>query len=307
MNPWLQMNKNPEQAMRNQIEMQRQGLVDQERDLASMANFTPQMDLSALASLTDQWTGSNFAKNYQRPETAADRFNAVNAEQARINKDRMGLNQADLDLLKSQTASEDKALDRDARRHLLKDSLDAKAGKAKELKQFQYTAALYGKRAEDAYNHYEDVVSDKYDPKTGQKTPGYDPTTRTAALDASGFGKALEFSGLRKVSPDQKKINQAQVNFIMATLRPETGATIKDSELADALQIYFGTYGNSKEVLEQKRLARQRLVEGLKSKAGPAYDEYTKSDQTAAAMQDAPANTKSKKPTYEEWLKEEGL
>jgi hypothetical protein len=70
---------------------------------------------------------------------------------------------------------------------------------------------------------------------------------------------------------DRQKMEQAQRNFINATLRRESGANITDSEYANAKQQYFAAPGDSKEVLEQKRANRETLKKGFKEEAGTAY------------------------------------
>jgi hypothetical protein len=71
-------------------------------------------------------------------------------------------------------------------------------------------------------------------------------------------------------SRDFQLANQAQRDFINATLRRESGAVISDAEFANARQQYFPQPGDSPEVLEQKRQNRETTLSGFEREAGPA-------------------------------------
>jgi|GEM_PF-3422062 len=74
-------------------------------------------------------------------------------------------------------------------------------------------------------------------------------------------------------SQERQLADQAQRDFIAATLRYESGAAIPPSEFDNQYRIFFPMPGDGPEVLEQKARARQRAIEGLRLSAGPAADQ----------------------------------
>jgi hypothetical protein len=70
------------------------------------------------------------------------------------------------------------------------------------------------------------------------------------------------------VSPEYQKADQAERDFVNAQLRRESGAVISDQEFDNARKQYFPQPGDSKAVLEQKRVARQRAVRNMQLSAG---------------------------------------
>lgn len=70
---------------------------------------------------------------------------------------------------------------------------------------------------------------------------------------------------------DYQKFDQAQRDFINATLRRESGAVISDAEFDNARKQYFPRPGDSKEVIEQKKRNRMYAIKGIAGAAGPAY------------------------------------
>lgn len=75
-------------------------------------------------------------------------------------------------------------------------------------------------------------------------------------------------------SSDQQAYRQAQRAFTEARLRKESGAAIPTSEYENDAKTYFAQPGDRPEVIEQKRLKRQTVLEGLKFSSGRAYDEF---------------------------------
>jgi len=76
-----------------------------------------------------------------------------------------------------------------------------------------------------------------------------------------------------KNSPGRQKADQAIKNFISASLRLESGATIQDSEFNRQYEIFFPSPGDSKEVLAQKAASRRQAIEGFRIAAGPLAEE----------------------------------
>lgn len=72
----------------------------------------------------------------------------------------------------------------------------------------------------------------------------------------------------------QQLYRQAQRAFTEARLRKESGAAIPTPEYENDARTYFAQPGDSQAVMEQKRRARQVVLDGLKNSAGKAVDEF---------------------------------
>lgn len=72
------------------------------------------------------------------------------------------------------------------------------------------------------------------------------------------------------LSPAQQKYRQAQNQWIETVLRETSGAAIATSEYDAYRHIYFSQPGDSKEVRDQKRAARQVQLNKLRTSAGAA-------------------------------------
>lgn len=101
-----------------------------------------------------------------------------------------------------------------------------------------------------------------------------------AALEDPMYSKALlslgnnaaasvPFVGNSMVSNDYQMADQAVRDFINAQLRRESGAVISEQEFDNARRQYIPVYGDKPQVLERKRVARQRALENLYVSAGP--------------------------------------
>ncbi len=69
-------------------------------------------------------------------------------------------------------------------------------------------------------------------------------------------------------SPERQQADQAARNFITASLRQESGATIKQEEFDTQYRIFFPMPGDSPAVLAQKAAARAQAIEGFRVAAG---------------------------------------
>ncbi len=72
-------------------------------------------------------------------------------------------------------------------------------------------------------------------------------------------------------SEDYQKFDQAQRDFINATLRRESGAVINENEFANARRQYFPTPGDTPAVIQQKRQNRLSAIRGIAAGAGPSF------------------------------------
>lgn len=87
--------------------------------------------------------------------------------------------------------------------------------------------------------------------------------TKRAADAVPVIGPALGMAANRLASEKQQQVEQAQRDFINAVLRRESGAAISMGEFANAAQQYFPQPNDRPAVIEQKRLARQRVIDGM--------------------------------------------
>ena len=117
--------------------------------------------------------------------------------------------------------------------------------------------ALRAKQASDIL----DIVG-----KDGKIQPGVlKRVGESVPLVGEGLGTMLNFT---QSAPEQR-VEQAQRSFVNAILRQESGAAINESEFNNAKKQYFPQPGDSKDVIEQKRLNRETAVKSLEVAAGP--------------------------------------
>lgn len=103
-------------------------------------------------------------------------------------------------------------------------------------------------------------------------------------------------------SKDNQSYRQAQRAFTEARLRKESGAAIPTSEYENDARTYFAQPGDGPEIVEQKRAARQTVLEGLKFSSGRAYEEY----YGEANVSPARAASQAPKPSGAEPPKQDG-
>lgn len=77
-------------------------------------------------------------------------------------------------------------------------------------------------------------------------------------------------------SNDQRKVEQAQRDFVNAVLRPESGASISASEFDNARKQYFPQVGDDAATILQKQQARERELAALGVMSGPSGVAATK-------------------------------
>jgi len=98
-------------------------------------------------------------------------------------------------------------------------------------------------------------------------------------------------------SPQQQQIEQAERDFINATLRRESGAAIGPGEFANARQQYFPQPGDSKEVVAQKLANRQRATQSMLQVVPEAFrQDYTAGTTLAEPQQPAPTAQPAQRP-----------
>jgi hypothetical protein len=120
----------------------------------------------------------------------------------------------------------------------------------KPMTEFQGKAALYGTRS---------AQSDKV-------LKALEDKISVAGLAA---GQATGVVGNALMSSEQRRVDQAQRDFVNAVLRQESGAVISDAEFANAKKQYFPQPGDDKNVIAQKRANRQLAIQGFARMSGP--------------------------------------
>lgn len=242
---------------------QREGLAGIESQIAELSK--PQQEgitKGVLFALSDMFGGTNLMKNYQSPEEKAKAQKAqALGLQMQLQKSKNDLTDKEIDLFKAQyqdsLGRERLATEENLMRMKIGADAAKDAGKTPDLKDWQVQSATYGKRLQQA----EDVFSNL-------EKQGYDRGT---------FGEGAKdlLSGLpgagHLTDEALKRQQQAERNFVTATLRKESGAAISNSEFKNAEQQYFPRAGDTPEVLAQKRANRQQVIEGMKLGAGPAW------------------------------------
>ena len=252
------------------------GIAEQEELLKKAQGIQPNVDISPLLALSDTWFGGNLSKGYRPPMNQQDLLAAEAELQQQLNKERYGAAGRDIQLLnalKNQgfvqqgvdtgtQRSDNIKVEVGGMNQPMRDAnvAEAKAKeKAKEPKapkppsQAQLKAAGYAHRMRQAEEIFENLGKEGYS---------------RATLEQEGRSKLFDFT-----KPEMlKEWEQAEINFVHAVLRPESGAAISDSEFANAARQYFPRPGDSAQVIAQKALNRKQKFESTKAEAGSAYD-----------------------------------
>lgn len=178
-------------------------------------------------------------------------------------------------------------------------------GHQKPLTEFQGKASGFGVRAATAHEQLNALeggaLGGEFDAFPGYQNGPVQPGTikrMAEALPSFGIGfdesmgTALNFTQ----SAAQQRVDQAQRNFVNATLRQESGAAISQGEWDNAKKQYFPQPGDDASVIEQKRKNREQVIGGFKTSSGrdgsspiaPAQSSMRESlQQEMAARKDA--------------------
>lgn len=121
----------------------------------------------------------------------------------------------------------------------------------------QATAAYHASRAVDTEKYLQEM-----------EKKGYDPGSYSRDLR----GINIPMTNIRPMeNQTDRSYKQAQLEFVASVLREETGAAVTPQEFEYYGSIYFPQPGDGPNIIEQKRVARQRAIDGLINLAGPAY------------------------------------
>ena len=107
-------------------------------------------------------------------------------------------------------------------------------------------------------------------------TPGADGNSLEIKMAKQGTLRQVQGQRAPNLlqTSEQQAYRQAQRAFTEARLRKESGAAIPNAEYENDAKTYFVQPGDDPATVEQKRAARQTVLEGLRFGAGRAYDEY---------------------------------
>jgi hypothetical protein len=134
-----------------------------------------------------------------------------------------------------------------------------KRAEGKPLTEFQGKSAAFGDRAMAA-----DVIIGKLDGKYRPSTINVKNSLENVPL----FGGLLGTAANSLMDGTAQEAEQAQRDFINATLRQESGAAIGASEFDNARKQYFPQPGDNAGVIKQKAANRKLVIAGFKRSAG---------------------------------------
>ena len=146
-------------------------------------------------------------------------------------------------------------------------------GFEKPLTEFQGKSSGFGVRAATAHEQLNALeggaLGGEFDTFPGYQNGPVQPgvikrSAEALPLIGESMGTALNFTQ----SAAQQRVDQAQRNFVNATLRQESGAAISQGEWDNAKKQYFPQPGDDASVIEQKRKNREQVIGGFKTSAG---------------------------------------
>lgn len=143
----------------------------------------------------------------------------------------------------------------------------------------QSNAGIYGQRANEANTQLESLIKNGFDP---------------SSLETQAFSHIPNLLQPENV----QAYEQLKRNFINATLRRESGATIRQEEMDEGNRQYFPQGGDKPETLKQKEQNRKTVIESLGRIAGPMGNKVGVLMWNGRLLKDTPANR--------EWLKSRG-
>ena len=130
----------------------------------------------------------------------------------------------------------------------------------KSLTETQAKGTLFATRAAEADEILNTVG------QGGKVQPGLiKRTAESIPFVGEGLGTMLNVTQ----SSEQRRVEQAQRNFVNAILRQESGASISPSEFASAQKQYFPQPGEDAETIAQKAANRRTAIAGMAVQAGP--------------------------------------
>jgi hypothetical protein len=154
-------------------------------------------------------------------------------------------------------------------------------GKGQALTESQGNATAFGMRMIDSNKLLTNL--EKSGTTSGGRFKGAVEGTLTSLVPyqgeklAEGAGAIMNTlpSSMGGPSAEQQKYQQAKLNFITASLRKESGASISPSEYVNEDKKYFPQAGEPDSVIQQKQKARELAIRSMKIQAGPGAKHIT--------------------------------
>lgn len=271
------------EALLNRQTKSRQEALDDQSMLKGIEDIRQKR---ADSRLKGQMADSNLALAYAKLATEVGQKEADRQLKKFLQEN--GFDQQENILSKTQAfTGEENQKNRDSALERTKISANAKTKSAGQPKEYQFKAAHFGKTMVNA--------SDVLDQLEKQGAPLTDQT----AYSTGQLKSILPFGIGEGMLPEwQKEQKQAELSFINAILRRESGAAVPEQEYTRYRKQYFAVPGDTPDVLAQKRQNRLQAIENLKAESGPAW--------AAGAMisRPAPLGPKSKGISKEEAVAE---
>lgn len=142
-------------------------------------------------------------------------------------------------------------------------------GEFRSYTETQTKDAGFGARMLRAEDTLDQVMG--YDPKKNE-FKGYDPTRGRNAYFPDQSGLSNLYTANMINSKEWQQYIQASRESMAALLRKDTGAAITDQEFELYFPMYYPQPGDSKEVVMQKKAARQEIAKGLARSSGGAFE-----------------------------------
>jgi hypothetical protein len=124
----------------------------------------------------------------------------------------------------------------------------------RQMTDSQAKANLFGTRMHESNRILSDLEG-KYSPMA--------VNSKMAAADMPGIGATAGYVGNLMLSEKGQQAEQAQRDFINATLRRESGAVISPAEFSNGQKQYFPQPGDGQQVLAQKKRNRELAIRGM--------------------------------------------
>lgn len=165
----------------------------------------------------------------------------------------------------------------------------------KPLTESQGNAVAYGMRMAETNKLLKELESTGLK-DTGKIRAGVGGTVGAIPLIGESMSRGVDniFNVLPSIagglSEDQQKTLAARVNFITASLRKESGASISPSEFISEEKKYFPAPGDTAAVIKQKQDARDTAIKAMKIQAGRGSKEIDKHLESLGKSDPAPTN-----------------
>lgn len=220
------------------------------------------LDLTPAIAWADSINRTNLAQSYRRPEDQNAKLRQQLAE--RIAKQEQAIADDQIkwmnalrkdDEFDQRMEMKQKYLDLYGEKgELAKKKAEDQAARGPKLPEGAYQAAGFAKRLQQSEEIFDSLLNS-----------GYQGPNRGQAIAGAILPNEL-------ISPQFQKFDQATRNYINATLRRESGASIAESEFQNARKQYIPQPGDTDEMLAQKAANRRQVFENFRAEGQSAFD-----------------------------------